>query len=80
MLLPIAPSMDLGSPAALFSALLIGLIGTAMFIYSKKQERPMALLTGIALCAFPMFIASVAVLWLVTAGCLGGLYVVSRNA
>lgn len=71
--------MDIGSPASLISGVVIGAIGTAMFLYGKKQERPLTLLTGIALCAFPMFVASVAMLWLITAGCIGGLYVASRN-
>lgn len=71
--------MDIGSPASLISGVVIGAIGTAMFIYGKKQERPLTLLTGIALCAFPMFVASVVMLWLITAGCIGGLYVASRN-
>ncbi|MBY0112626.1 MAG: hypothetical protein K2Y21_07380 [Phycisphaerales bacterium] len=71
--------MDLGSPASLISGLLIGLLGTAFFIYGKKQERPLVLFTGVFLCLFPMFIASVLAQWLVTGACCTGLFVASRN-
>ncbi|MBX3379011.1 MAG: hypothetical protein KF805_02865 [Phycisphaeraceae bacterium] len=71
--------MELGSPASLISGVLIGSIGTGMFIYGKKQERPLTLLTGIALCVFPMFVASVLAMWLIAAGCVGGLWVATRN-
>ncbi len=70
--------MDFGSPASLISGMLIGALGTAFFLYGKKQEKPLTLLTGIALCAFPMFVASVMMMWLITAGCVGGLYVASK--
>lgn len=72
--------MDLGSPASLTSGLLIGLLGTALFIYGKKQERPLVLVTGIFLCVFPMFVASVLVQWLLTGACCGGLYAASRGS
>jgi membrane associated rhomboid family serine protease len=72
--------MDLGNPMSLFSGLLIGLLGTALFIYGKKQERPLVLMVGIGLCLMPMFVASVLVQWLITiAGC-GGLAVAARNS
>lgn len=74
-----ASGMELGSPSSLISGVLIGAAGTAMFIYGKKQEKPLTLLTGIALCVFPMLVASVLAMWLIAAGCVGGLYVASRN-
>ncbi|MFO0861901.1 MAG: hypothetical protein U0570_15250 [Phycisphaerales bacterium] len=71
--------MELGSPASLISGVLIGAIGAGMFMYGKRQERPLTLFTGLALCVFPMFVASVLAMWLIAAGCLGGLYLASRN-
>lgn len=71
--------MELGSPASLISGVLIGAIGTGMFMYGKRQERPLTLFTGLALCVSPMFVASVLAMWLIAAGCLGGLYLASRN-
>lgn len=71
--------MDLDHPAAFFSAILIGLIGTVLFIYGRKQQSVRCLLAGAALCIFPYFITSVAVMWAVTGGCLGGLYYLSRG-
>lgn len=63
----------------MISGVLIGAIGTGMFVYGKRQERPLTLLAGVALCVFPMFVASVLAMWLIAAGCIGGLYVASRN-
>lgn len=71
--------MNLGSPGAMISGVLIGAVGTGMFMYGKKQERPLTLFTGLALCVFPMFVASVLAMWLIAAGCVGGLYFASRN-
>lgn len=71
--------MDLSHPAAILSGLLIGLIGTSLFIYGKKQSSGPCLVTGGALCVFPCFVTSVAVLWGITALCLGGLYAASRR-
>ncbi len=68
------------TPLGIFSALFIGLVGMTLFIYGKKQARPVPLLTGVALCVFPYFVSSLLLMWLITAGCLGGLYMLSRNA
>ena len=72
--------MDLSNPASLISGLLIGLVGMALLIYGKKQQRAMPALAGLALCVIPYCIASVAVLWLVTGACLGGLFVANKYA
>lgn len=72
--------MDLSNPASLISGLLIGLVGMALLIYARKQQRAMPALAGLALCVIPYCIASVLVLWLVTGACLGGLFVASKYA
>lgn len=71
--------MDLSNPAALISSILIGVIGMGLFVYGKKQQSLPPLLAGVMLCVFPYFVASVMLMWLITAGCLGGLYVAGRQ-
>ncbi len=70
--------MDFGNPWALFSGLIIGLFGVGLFGYGKKQLSPRAMLTGAVLCVYPYFVVSVALLWLIAAACLGGLYLWCR--
>lgn len=72
--------MDLSNPWSLLSGLVIGLLGTALLIYGKKEQRMAPALTGLALCIFPHFVTSLVVTWLITGACMGGLYAVSRNA
>jgi hypothetical protein len=45
-----------------------GIIGTAYFIYGKRQALLSAMLAGAALCIYPYFIDSV--LWLCVVGIL----------
>lgn len=71
--------MDLSNPAALISSILIGVIGMGLFIYGKKQQSLPPLFAGVVLCVFPYFVASVVLMWIITAGCLGGLYVMGRQ-
>ena len=72
--------MDFNDPAALLSGIFIGLIGTAMFIYGKKQQRPPCLIGGAVLCIFPMVITSLLAMWLVAAACIGGVIFCERAA
>jgi hypothetical protein len=53
---------ELGSTAILIWAMIFGSIGVGFFIYGKKQKAVVPLITGIALCVFPYFIANVYVL------------------
>lgn len=71
--------MDFGNPASLISGLVIGLIGMGLFMYGKKAQRLPHALAGLALCVFPYFVESIALSWLITGACLGGLYLVSRD-
>ena len=70
--------MDLGSPLSLFSGLLIGLVGMALFIYGKKQADWPSLGVGVVLCIFPYFIAAVWLMWLIAGACIGGLFLLRR--
>jgi branched-subunit amino acid transport protein len=46
-------------PATIFAALIFGSIGMAYIVYGRKQRRGMALLSGVALCAYPYFISNI---------------------
>lgn len=46
------------SSASLLWGLLFGSIGMGYFVYGKKQQRGIALLSGIALMVFPYFFTS----------------------
>ena len=48
-----------GGTAVLLWGLLFGSIGFGFFIYGKKQKAVVPLITGIALCVVPYFIANV---------------------
>ena len=39
--------------------MLFGAIGMGYIIYGKKQQRGIALLSGVLLCAFPYFVPNV---------------------
>jgi hypothetical protein len=51
-----------GGTAVLLWRLLFGSIGFGFFLYGKKQKAVVPLITGIALCVVPYFIANVYVL------------------
>ena len=46
----------MSTEAWLFSGLIFGSIGSGYALYGKKQHRPVALLSGIGLIAFPYFV------------------------
>ena len=56
---------EMGSTAVLLWGLLFGAIGFGFFLYGKKQKAVVPLITGIALCVVPYFIANVYALVLV---------------
>jgi hypothetical protein len=72
--------MDLSNPWSLMSGLLIGLIGMGLLMYGKKAQSPAPIVAGLVLCIAPYFMASLLAVWLLTVGCLGGLYALARNA
>ena len=53
---------ELDSTAVLLWGLLFGAIGFGFFLYGKKQKAVVPIITGIALCVIPYFIANVYVL------------------
>jgi hypothetical protein len=50
---------EMDSTAVLLWGLLFGAIGFGFFMYGKKQKAVVPLITGIALCVVPYFIANV---------------------
>jgi hypothetical protein len=70
--------MDLGDPLVLISGFLIGGIGFVILIYGKKEWNLKCLVAGLTMCVFPYFISSLALMWLIAAVCVGGLYVASK--
>jgi hypothetical protein len=53
---------ELGSTAVLIWGMIFGAIGFGFFLYGRKQKAVVPLITGIALCVVPYFIANVYVL------------------
>lgn len=62
------------SPSSLIACLLVGGIGTGLFVYGKKQSRIPHLLAGIALTVFPMFVTSALLVYLTAAVVIGALW------
>ncbi len=50
-----AMELDAG---ALMASLLVGLVGSATFIYGKKQSRLPHMLAGVILCVLSFFVSS----------------------
>jgi hypothetical protein len=50
---------ELDSTAVLIWGMIFGAIGFGFFLYGRKQKAVVPLITGIALCVVPYFIANV---------------------
>ena len=48
--------------AKIMWSLLFGSFGMAYLVYGKKQRNGVALLSGVALCAFPYFVSNVIIM------------------
>ncbi len=68
--------MDAGIMA---SGIVISGVGTALFIYGKKQANLPALMGGMALFVVPVVCTSLLVLWLVSAATVGGVWFLGRG-
>ncbi len=58
----------------LLNSIIIGSIGTAFFIYGKKQAKYIPMLTGLSFFILPYFITSNIALWLIVIAILGANY------
>lgn len=63
---------------SLLASMLIGLVGTGLFLYGRKQSRFPQMLVGAALVAYPYFVSSVAVMAAIAVGLVGALWVAVR--
>jgi hypothetical protein len=58
----------MGSTATIFIGVLASALGGGYFLYGKKQERPVAMIAGAALCLYPYLFDSALALLLVGIG------------
>ena len=65
--------MDLDGNS-LLALLLIGLVGTAIFMYGKRQHRLPQMLVGAALVVYPYFVSSVALMGAIAVGLVVALW------
>lgn len=72
--------MNLGDPWVLFSGMLIGAVGLFLFVRGKREADFTCLGAGAAMCVYPYFVGSLAVMWGLFALCVGGLYWASKRA
>ncbi len=72
--------MNFDSPAILFSGLIIGTLGMGLFIYGKKSEQPAPLAVGLGVCALPMMVHSLILLWAITGATIAGLWAFNKLA
>lgn len=57
---------------------LFGLIGSALFLYGRRQRRGAPTLVGVALMAYPYFVSTTLGVVAIGALLLGGLFVANR--
>ncbi len=72
--------MDLGSPWAMFSAVIIGLVGMVFFQYGRKSPDFRCLGAGIAMFVYPMFVTTLWLMWLIFIAICGTIYAMSKWA
>lgn len=65
------------STSSLMLSLLFGAVGTAYFIYGKRQQSLIPLFAGIGLFVFPMFISNAWLTLLVGAALCAAPFVIS---
>lgn len=66
------------SSGMLLSGLVIGSVGFVLFLKGKRDRSAGTLLAGIVLSVLPMVMHSVGMLWLTSAGLVGGLGLLRR--
>jgi hypothetical protein len=66
------------SPGMLISGLLLSSIGLFFFMHSKRMSDPVGIVGGILLMMLPLFMHSLAILWLVSVGVIGAVLAYRR--
>ena len=69
--------MDLDGNAILAS-LAIGLVGTAIFVYGRKQGRLPQMVVGVVLVVYPYFVANLALMGAIAVALVAGLWLAVR--
>lgn len=67
--------MEMPSFSVLFAGFLFGTIGLAAFVYGKKSQNWKPMTTGVALMAYPYFIANVWLVYVIGIALCASLYV-----
>jgi hypothetical protein len=62
----------------LLSSLLVGTVGMGLFVYGKKQARFPQLFVGMAMMAYPYFVASTLWMLVIAGGLVVGLWLSTR--
>jgi len=70
--------MDFGDPWKLISAMVIGLIGFMVLNHGRKEGEVKILATGLVLCVYPYFVASLLLLWLLFAAIIGVVFAANK--
>jgi hypothetical protein len=63
---------------ALLASFLIGLVGSACFVYGKRQGRVPQMLVGVVLVVYPYFVPNIALMLAIAAGLILALWGVVR--
>ncbi len=63
-----AAGLGSGSAAGIFWSILFGLVGSAYFVYGKKQKRLAPLFSGVALMAYTFMVSNTYAIFLVGVG------------
>jgi len=66
-------------PGPLFLSILFGLVGSALLLYGKKQQRIPQMIAGLLFIVFPYFTASTMSMSVVGAAVAAGLWWVLRE-
>ncbi len=72
--------MDFDKPWLLMSGIAIGLVGFGLLVYGKKQSSLRFMTVGLAMCVFPYFVTSLAVMWIGAGSSLAALYAWSMGS
>jgi hypothetical protein len=59
---------------SLLASLLIGLVGTALFMYGRRQSRFPQMFVGAVLVVYPYFVSSVALMSVIAVGLVAALW------
>jgi hypothetical protein len=71
------PTTDFDATGLIVSVV-IGLVGCALFLYGKRQQRPAPIVVALALMIFPYFVTSIPLMVAIALGLLGLMVLAGR--